>query len=566
MRKSLLLILFLCVNPFTGMAQLEANLQKCLQDAEKEVQSKKSYWERTTKMATSPQNKTIHILYINGKYSAAFKDAATCQMERNNFLSQIERILERVYNEYKRSGGKVSSSDTQIKREFLNKIKNACSCKMENNPNYKASSVPQNSFSNNFPLNTTPTDNNPAASGNASTTFITGGSTQHDNIFDAPSARGNTAVMPQNNNNATTISVSFAGIGNYIDPNNTPPLFRPEAGIIAGINVATVSTEILFYFRNNGIDNHFASKEIERVLTEKYGVPLGLLPANKQSEYINDYNMLSKAVEEDIKKVQEEMKNKQNLTYLKEFENYNNSLIDKRKTLLKEANEWELREKVYNNATLPVNEYVDKKILEEAKDAFLKSSAELGIPEEEATKKMNEIVKEMQDESFRRNAARSTFAKSIKDHDIEGAVDNGKFVVKAEFDNVSLNEQADAYSDLGVGIKNAFREEKITNQKNYLRDEVQTLSQNIESNNRLIEQITNNDLESANFKISQNIANGTSQNAYNNSQQQRLIDESLKQIEFNNRVQNFNIQNISEAPKIEDSSLKYFQNAAKDAH
>jgi hypothetical protein len=75
----------------------------------------------------------------------------------------------------------------------------------------------------------------------------------------------------------------------------------PATGVyvVAGVGVAALSAGILAYFKNNGFDNDTASREIHRVLTAKYGAPMGGV---QQAEYIKDYNALSKAVEEDMKK------------------------------------------------------------------------------------------------------------------------------------------------------------------------------------------------------------------------------------------------------------------------
>jgi hypothetical protein len=407
------------------------------------------------------------------------------------------------------------------------------------------------------------------------------------------------------------------------------------AGVVAGVSVAALSAGILLHFRNNGVDNQFASREINRVLTAKYGAPIGLLSPEKQAEYRKDYNALSAAVEADVKKQQEEEKKKQESDRLEKFKQYNSSLADKRQGLWIEANEWTLRDKVYNITALPAaNEQYDAKRLQEAKDAFLKANAELGISAEESTKKMNEIIAEMQDEGFRRNASRTTTrAEMFKD--VEGAVNEVRHPEKNLniSDAVSALEQPDAYYDLAIGIKNAPREWELANKKHALSNEAQVLLQNIESNDKLIAQLEKNNFEG--LKISEHIANGcgseqagtleraatkagqgldflgsgfqsqttscnlhdidyyngvpkeiadndfqqrspimgtavkmateTSQNAYNNAQQQRLIDDILKQSNFNSQVQQFNIPEMPAAPKAEDSSLKYFQQAAKNA-
>lgn len=72
--------------------------------------------------------------------------------------------------------------------------------------------------------------------------------------------------------------------------------------VIAGISIPVVAAGILLYFRQNGVDNDFANREIHRVLSDKYGAPLGVLPHDQRVRYIADYNALSKAVEADIKK------------------------------------------------------------------------------------------------------------------------------------------------------------------------------------------------------------------------------------------------------------------------
>ena len=325
--------------------------------------------------------------------------------------------------------------------------------------------------------------------------------------------------------------------------------------IIAGVNINAVSTEILLYFKNNGVDNYFANREIDRILTEKYGASLGLLPSDKQKEYIKDYNILSKSIEENVKRMQGEMKNKQNQTYLNEFENYNNSLIYKRIELLKEANEWELRDKIYSICSNPVNKDLDNEAINNALNNFKEQHIEMGFSIDETNKKLDEILVEMKNESFRRNAARNNqvFEDEFKDKTFKDAVDILNEIVSSVEDNTPDSpddfKSGEAGFQLGIGIKNASRENELANKKYSLRNEAQTLLQNIESNNKLIEQITNNDIRSANFKISHNIV--TNQNAYNNNQQQRLIDETLKQIEFNNQIQSLNIQNIPETPKTE---------------
>jgi hypothetical protein len=405
-------------------------------------------------------------------------------------------------------------------------------------------------------------------------------------------------------------------------------------GIVAGVGVAALSAGILMHFRNNGVDSNFANKEIERALTTKYGAPLGLLPPEKQAEYVKDYNALSKAVEEDVKKKQQQqVEDKHNFTPLEKFKNYNNSLIDKRKELLKEANEWELRDRIYSICSNPVNAKLDKERINKALHNFKEQHFEMGFSVQETNKKLEEIYVQMEDESFRRNAPRSSFTQSNSVDFID--VEHGnKFEAKLKSDNIGMIEQPDAWFDLGIGLKNAPREAKLANQNHLLKEEAQTLLKNIKSNDKLITQIENNDFRGTKFKFSKNIVNGcgceqagvlekaatkagqgldflvsgaqsqtqscnqhdldyyngvpkeiadndfqkrspvmgtavkmakaTSQNAYNNAQQQRIIDEALMQRDFNNQVQSFHISGISEAPTIEDSSLKYFQKAAKE--
>jgi hypothetical protein len=215
------MLLLLCLNPVLSIAQnqaqLEAKMTQQLQNWEKEMRERKSYWERTTKMATSPQHKTIYVLYVNGKPVAAFRDATSCRMEIDHFRLQVERLFDRVYNEYKRGGGKVSASDHEMKREVSNQARGMCACKTENNPNYSADNFSKNYSQNTFPASTTTKDkDNSQADNTPHSTFITGSSTQYENPFDAPSARGTNA--PVKPNEEKTISVNFEGIGNYLEP------------------------------------------------------------------------------------------------------------------------------------------------------------------------------------------------------------------------------------------------------------------------------------------------------------------------------------------------------------
>ncbi|MDR2026476.1 MAG: hypothetical protein LBQ01_02830 [Prevotellaceae bacterium] len=389
--------------------------------------------------------------------------------------------------------------------------------------------------------------------------------------------------------------------------------------VVAGVGVAALSAGILMHFKNHGIDSDAASKEIHRVLTAKYGATLGLLPPEKKAEYVKDYNALSKAVEEDVKKKQqEEIENKQNFTPFEKFKNYNNSLIAKREELLKKAVKWEFMEKVYNNKVRPVTEKYDSQLLEQYKQDFIRHSRELGVSEEETEKIMNDCIKQMEDEAFKRYAATQK-TKTVEMVEIitnQNKIENGEYGF-----------------EIGNTVRNFSLENDLANNKNNFRNEAQTLLKNIKSNNKLIKQIENNDFSG--FKFSRYITNGcgceqagvlekvatkagqgldflisgfqsqtqscdqhdidyyngvpkeiadndfqkrsltmgtavkwakaTSQNAYNNAQRHRLIDEVLMQREFNNHVQDFHISPISAPPTIEDSSLKYFRQAAKDA-
>ena len=97
------------------------------------------------------------------------------------------------------------------------------------------------------------------------------------------------------------------------------------AGVIGGVSVAAVSAMILLHFKNNGVDNAFAEDLIRVRLAEKYGVgsnSVHLLPPDKHAEFVKDYNALSKAVEEDVKKQYtkevEELRKKENKKRAKE--------------------------------------------------------------------------------------------------------------------------------------------------------------------------------------------------------------------------------------------------------
>lgn len=605
-RYFFLLLVFFSLNAFSQSSDYEKYYYQIMQKAEKLGTDMRKEWERTTNSAMQPHKKEVYALYIDGKKAACFADEFACKGQINALKSKMENLMNSAIsgmpNDVRKSYGTQMQADI---KKYVNNIN--CLCKKESNPNYDFSANTTagngvNTFDLNSPTNTKNTNGNAVEQTN-----ILGKSSHVTNPLEPTIKSQDKTSVSQ----TTTVPVNLSAIPDNVfgddkfnNPNST------EIKIVAGENVTDLSIGILTHFRNNGIDNSFASKEIERILTKKYGMPLGLLSPEKQAEYVKDYNELSKAVEDDVKmRHEEDMKNK-NLTSLNDFEKYNSSLIDKRKALLIEADEWELRDKVYSITAAPSFPNEDRKRLEEAKETFLKASVELGVSEEDAIKKMNEIVTEMQDESFQRNAPRQ-----------QGIAD------KAD----DSYQSGEAGYQLGISSKNAYREWELANQKHSLRNEAQTLSQNIESNDKLIEQIKNNDFESENIKISENIANGcgtgeagifektatktgqsldyllngfqsqanscdqhdidyyngvpkeladndfqqrspimgtavkmakeTSQNAYNSSQQQRLIDETLMQMEFNKQVQRFNIQGISESPKIEDGNLKYFQDA-----
>ena len=97
--------------------------------------------------------------------------------------------------------------------EIKQKISNHCSISKGRNPNYKGNATP--TYTPPPPFPTTPGTTVDEGGGNM--TFITGSSTQYDNILVAPSARENTPVNPSADN---PISVSFEGIGDYITTEN----------------------------------------------------------------------------------------------------------------------------------------------------------------------------------------------------------------------------------------------------------------------------------------------------------------------------------------------------------
>jgi hypothetical protein len=107
---------------------------------------------------------------------------------------------------------------------------------------------------------------------------------------------------------------------------NPMSIVDKSVDIMASVDISALSTGILLHFSNNGIDSDFASKEIHRILTEKYGMPFNLLPSQKKAEYVENYNTLSEAVEEDMKQKDAEKFGDERIVAQKE---YNGALLAK---------------------------------------------------------------------------------------------------------------------------------------------------------------------------------------------------------------------------------------------
>jgi len=221
LNKYCLLLLLISINPILSTAQLDGNFyERHVQTFQKELQSKKSSWNNTSKMATSPQHKTIYVLYMKGQQLAAFRDASSCRFEIGSIRQLFERTINNAYNDYKRQGGKVQSSDNESIRNAVRQIESICSCKEENNPNYSPNNYSQNNYNNNFGSNNN--NANTSTPNTSTTTSHQNNQTFTENTF---SPREQNKLLPATTNQSTSQihgNMSADAIMAHIGKSQTP--------------------------------------------------------------------------------------------------------------------------------------------------------------------------------------------------------------------------------------------------------------------------------------------------------------------------------------------------------
>jgi hypothetical protein len=426
-------------------------------------------------------------------------------------------------------------------------------------------------------------------------TYDTGKRPIYSNGMDATLGDNATA----NVENANDISMATAG-----------------GGIVAGIGVAALSAGILMHFRNNGVDSHFASREIDRVLTAKYGTPLGLLPPEKQAEYVKDYNALSKAVEEDVKK-----KHAEEIADLRRKENEiraKNGQIS-----IEEAEQQyeyaSLAEHVYSpNRKLPENwskvssksdtaYELTKEIKRLNKDgsgfyaqlykndttgeytlAF--RGTELTKPNDLAADGLQAIGLSKQYENAQllgkkiNDAGLNQMNFKIVGHSLGGGLASVAGL-ESRCETYSYNQAELSQPTIGILKLNTDEHEKLITQyldrdqwlnkwvqdpvNNALSEKSMVAINKSESNfaQRIIEANKKFETDSPDnfFARLGTIKTIDSKGEHGIDSVKNFFDSQRRQdIYGNNKLQNFHISPISKAPTIEDSSLKYFQQAAKE--
>ena len=166
MKKQFILVIIALLS-IPCIAQLDASFgEKQFKEFAKEMEKREKSWEMTSKMAMSPQNKTVAGLYINGQKAAVFRDMTSCKFEIGHLRVQAERLWDKLYSEYKKSGGKTSPADDKDKRAFLSKIDKNCSCQTEDNPNYGSNNYNYSEYydyNSNNQMNNQPYDQNQPA-------------------------------------------------------------------------------------------------------------------------------------------------------------------------------------------------------------------------------------------------------------------------------------------------------------------------------------------------------------------------------------------------------------------
>jgi hypothetical protein len=136
---------------------------------EQQALLKRTSWKIYTDGAKTATNHTYTSLYVNGHYVASFSDAGICYSK----IDELKRLAQQIYNQNSTTSSKKNSSginynsqlaklaaayginsdkkldnaltnaknaaDAKRKEEQLAKVENSCTCKTEQNPNYKSS-------------------------------------------------------------------------------------------------------------------------------------------------------------------------------------------------------------------------------------------------------------------------------------------------------------------------------------------------------------------------------------------------------------------------------------------
>ena len=234
MSKKTYLLIGLCLSAFST-AYAQGNLDKALNNAyEKSRAESKAKFDAKmaqaidyavsknksgiTQIRPIESNPDAYILKIDGT-SYMFTRPDDRDNAKNRFINNATK--DAIAKLVAIQGGNDNMRQRYEKgygAEVRQKISNRCSVSKGRNPNYRAKPASE------YILPTTP--HSTVNDADSDMPFIIEASTQYDNIFDAPSARGTNAPVKSN---AETISVSFEDIGNYLEPKINPnkPFLNP---------------------------------------------------------------------------------------------------------------------------------------------------------------------------------------------------------------------------------------------------------------------------------------------------------------------------------------------------
>jgi hypothetical protein len=204
-------------------------LNQVRQKAEKLTSEINSELDRSNRFTLSQNKKELYFLYNAKGRKFAFPDEFSCNAKIRNIEIRIHNLFDNIINDIpstaKINGKGISPQEkAELSRQIKAQIEMNCSCRRENNPNYReqySNSSQSNKFNDgsnsDFGLNNS---NTPVAS--SSLPQNNGVQTQYDNVLDALTATKADAVTTATTTAASSVSnFDFGNLEKYMQQAET---------------------------------------------------------------------------------------------------------------------------------------------------------------------------------------------------------------------------------------------------------------------------------------------------------------------------------------------------------